>query len=729
MNRKLLLQMLPPEPASREAVEMIRADRLKREDRKELNSYYWGPNRHQCVYVWDTVTYFEYGIQAVIEAEVCDHLLRLSIYSRYALHRGDLQPEVVVYIDKRKKRWRNYFPQTGKWTEAMIDRVSDVKTDRVTNRYRFVMYDKIACTGTQKAIGYLESDIEMEPKDTAYDAVLRWQRWIREERNERKKEVQADKWNKAMELIPPIPDDFEDWCFRYGMRRHNFLLRQIIPKYDQRRTWIGKYRYICTYCGTEWESNDPGVHNAECECPFCDTKLVLKYWGRQKVLRREEYTGIIQRYGDGFVLRRFYVLTTRRKETDYVPVKAILETRRMIMDKHLNPLACYEHDDRQGSVAPCWNPKLVTDGYRYPPTPRIKCFECAVMYTANIREVMSGKNKWLAKLGEKGSLFLPGEGEEIYPVETLKRMKEHAFLEYVERAGLIKLARQIFRYGKTEELNTSAGRMTDLLNVTGNSIARMKRGNIGYYGLNALRYAEQHDEKLGDEALKLIDDKEINIQPLQLGRTDLTLQKAVLYINKMAMRSKRTFAQMTSRYRDYLDLAEERGMDLHDDIVRRSPKVDELHDRWSEEKQAAKDAKREKDVDRKYKRIAQDLSINREHFCYEAGGFCIVVPEKASDLVREGRLLHHCVGASDRYMKRMISRESFILFLRRQSRQESPYYTLECTWEGKILQAYSEFDRRPDYNEVIGPWLNRFTKALKKKVEKEKRQQLLQEAI
>ena len=80
-------------------------------------------------------------------------------------------------------------------------------------------------------------------------------------------------------------------------------------------------------------------------------------------------------------------------------------------------------------------------------------------------------------------------------------------------------------------------------------------------------------------------------------------------------------------------------------------------------------------------------------------------------------------------MKRMISRESFILFLRRQSRQESPYYTLECTWEGKILQAYSEFDRRPDYNEVIGPWLNRFTKALKKKVEKEKRQQLLQEAI
>jgi hypothetical protein len=307
-------------------------------------------------------------------------------------------------------------------------------------------------------------------------------------------------------------------------------------------------------------------------------------------------------------------------------------------------------------------------------------------------------------------------------------MKIYSFLEYVERAGLIKLARQIFNYGKTEELNTSAGRMTDLLNVTGNSIARMKRGNIGYYGLNALRYAEQHDEKLGDEALKLIDDKEINIQPLQLDRTGLTLQKAVLYINKMAMRSRRTFGQMNTRYRDYLDLAQERGMDLHDDIVRRSSKVDELHDRWSEEKQKAKDAKREKDVDRKYKRIAQNLSINKEHFHYEAKGFCIVVPEKASDLVREGRILHHCVGASDRYMKKMTERESFILFLRREHQQESPYYTLECTWEGKILQAYSEYDRKPDYDN-IGPWLQRFTRAIQKRIAKENTQKLMQATV
>jgi len=53
---------------------------------------------------------------------------------------------------------------------------------------------------------------------------------------------------------------------------------------------------------------------------------------------------------------------------------------------------------------------------------------------------------------------------------------------------------------------------------------------------------------------------------------------------------------------------------------------------------------------------------------------------------------------------------------------------LECTGEGRILQAYSEYDRKPDY-EVIGPWLQRFTRAIQKKIAKENTQKLMQEAV
>ena len=732
MIKKLLLQMLPPEKASREAVDVIRADKLQRQDYYTRNAYFYGPRARDYSYVMERETRFKYNVQAVIETEICDHILRLSVYSRYALHRGDLYPEVVVYIDKKERRWMNYFPETGKWTEAMIDTAAaSVRVDQMTNGsyYGYLTKDTTVCIGAEKAVSYFETEVDIQIRDNAYDVALRWQQAVRAEQNERRKDARIGKWNRAMELIPPLPDDFEDWSFRDGMRKSNFLLRQIIPRYDQRRIWIGKYRYTCTFCGADWESNDPGKHNAKVECPFCDTKLVMKYWGRQKTLMRDEFTGIIQNYGEGFVVRKFYVKKVRRKENDYQSKTTFSEVVRMITDRNFNPIACYERDDRQGNYAVCWNPKRVGSIYQYPGTSRIKCFGYAVMYTGNLTEVFSGGDKWFQKLGKAGSLFYPGEGEEVYPVEIIGRMKELAYLEYVERAGLFKLSRQIFKHQWTKELNTAACRLTDLLGVSGNAVSRMKKWDLGTSGLEALRYVEAHGEKIGDEALKVIDEREIRIGTLQLDRTGMTLQQTVLYLYKMARRTSRSIPQTIIRYRDYLNLAEERGMDLHDDIVRRSSKMDELHDRWSAEKQAAKDADRMRKVDREYKTIAKDFMANQQHFSYTAAGLCIMVPARASDLIIEGSTLHHCVGASDGYMKKMNSHTTWILFLRKVGEENSPYYTLEVKWDGEILQAYSEFDRKPDYDNKIGPWLKRFQKAVRKRVEKEKAAQLLQQAI
>lgn len=723
MNRKLLLQMLPPEKASRETVETIRADRL------ESKTYSWN---YGCYYgyaygnIYKKETRFGYGVQAVIEAETCDHILRLSIYSRYAIHRGDMQPEVVVYIDRQESRWLNYYPETGKWTRAMIDHVKDVKLDSKTNNnYQWASEEQIVSIGAKKAADYFGACVEAS--DSIHDMVYAWQRKIREDLNDKERTRKLRKWEQAMELVPPLPEDFQEWSLQEGMRAHNYLLRQVIPNYDLRRTWIGKYRYTCTYCGEMWESNDPGKHNEEYECPFCDTKIKLKYWGRQKGLEDEEYTGIIQRYGEGYIFRKFHLRAVWKQSQDYIPRKYIKEACRVITDAEFNPMACYEEDDNR-RVGRCWNPK--TTNYMWQP-PTVKEYGSAVMYTRNIKEVMCGADKWLAKLGEPGSLFLPGEGEPVVPTVTLRAMKQYAFLEYVERAGMTRLAWDIFHGYKADELNTKAGKLKDLLMLSGDSVARAKRLDIGWYGYKALRYAEEHGEKISDDTLQYVDRRKIIVTNhcLSMERTGLTLQQTVLYITKMAKRLNRNFEQTRNRYKDYLDLAEERGMDLHDDIVRRSTKMDELHDRWSDEKQARNDAKRGIAVDRKFKTIARDCVANQAHFGYKAAGLCIIVPKKASDLITEGRTLHHCVGASESYMSKMNSHKTFILFLRRVGEENSPYYTLEVKWDGQILQAYSEFDRKPDYDNKIGPWLQRFQKAIQKRIAKENTQQIMQEAI
>ena len=81
--------------------------------------------------------------------------------------------------------------------------------------------------------------------------------------------------------------------------------------------------------------------------------------------------------------------------------------------------------------------------------------------------------------------------------------------------------------------------------------------------------------------------------------------------------------------------------------------------------------------------------------------------------MKEGRVLHHCVGASDSYMKKMAEGKTWICFLRKKKEPDKPYYTLEIKMENdEILQWYSEFDRKPDEKEV-GKVLGKFKKQLK----------------
>ena len=76
--------------------------------------------------------------------------------------------------------------------------------------------------------------------------------------------------------------------------------------------------------------------------------------------------------------------------------------------------------------------------------------------------------------------------------------------------------------------------------------------------------------------------------------------------------------------------------------------------------------------------------------------------------------MHHCVGASDVYMNAMAEGRRWILFLRRKSELDKPYYTIEIDmFTDEIQQYYSEYDRQPD-KEVVRRVLDKFRQSLRK---------------
>ena len=68
----------------------------------------------------------------------------------------------------------------------------------------------------------------------------------------------------------------------------------------------------------------------------------------------------------------------------------------------------------------------------------------------------------------------------------------------------------------------------------------------------------------------------------------------------------------------------------------------------------------------------------------------------SSDILVEGDMLCHCLRGSDRYWDRIQTHESYILFLRRASALDTPYYTLEVEPDGTVRQKRTKFDRQED---------------------------------
>lgn len=275
----------------------------------------------------------------------------------------------------------------------------------------------------------------------------------------------------------------------------------------------------------------------------------------------------------------------------------------------------------------------------------------------------------------------------VDPSYLLNRLYYTPELEYVIKGGFIRLAADLINLGQ------SAAKIKVLKKLSKENKERLIKYNGGVYTLELLQeFPQISDENLKEFAKIRSYDKANQItsflgvpNPLNLNHVMTLLRKTGgLRCDNIRM------------YSDYLDMAQARGADIHDEIIYRNKRWREFHDRYVEEANREKVKQKAK----KFAGIQKDYKKNVALYAWEGKGFSILVPRNYLDIVDEGTRQHHCVGASDTYMLRMATRESFILFLRHSDKKEKPYYTLEVKPNGQIVQAYAAYDRKPDYDKV-----------------------------
>lgn len=656
-------------------------------------------------YKYKTCKYFLY-FRAAVENEI----LKVFVYSRKWLLKGRKEPEYIVFIDKRNEEFITLDPAENKWRTAKIDMLHFD-----TGGYsRYYSTENYQTETTRKIVNDYFGTKKIEVKKV----ILEFQNKVRKDELSRKHRREIDEIDEVMNEVPELPKNFNDWVIRNCFRETLFYK----PDRKHKRPDV-----FCTHCGKWVPSPEIPKHGEKCICPNCKTEATYRSWNKQKYVTEDVDVAIIQKLKDetGYVLRRFEcrLKRTREKGWENVEFRKYEELRATLNENFtLHKMYSYEEYKNTGVLRWCY----AIDGSRwygyYTPS-----FGTAYMFTPNLKIVL--KNEAFGKMNLK-RMFYGGERKRVDPINVLVILGKHPYLEYFEKSGLSNLVNEIMEHKEQRALfDVYAKRIHEVLMLDKQRFQRLRKLNGGCHILAALQYERQSGEKITDAGLMYIQKNKIDIQRLGLNRTNLSIQKALNFLERQQELNGFNFEETRRYYEDYLNMAEERGMDLTDEIVCKNTRMMEFHNRYLEEKNQKQNTKRDKEVNRKFQEIANNYADNKEHFEWQNEHFVIVVPKQASDITKEGRLQHHCVGASDNYMRKMAKKETFILFLRHIESQNIPYYTLEVKWDGSIIQAYAAYDRKPEYRELVEPLLEKFKKQISKRMLEESKKDMMNESL
>lgn len=292
------------------------------------------------------------------------------------------------------------------------------------------------------------------------------------------------------------------------------------------------------------------------------------------------------------------------------------------------------------------------------------------------------------------------KGDDI--IEYLRIYEKYPQAEYLVKLGLstYALSKQILeKVGKDKAFRKFLGRNRDMLSspkqIYINSIlSAYKQGK----SIEAVQSLETRKKVLAKSPLA-------PIRNLVKGE----YERYFNYIDKQNANN--------TLYLDYLNACLYLGLDMTEERNRYPHDFKHWHDIRIDEMSTAKALKDEQERKQYYEDFAKVASKYLPLQSLENGAYIVIIAQSPSELVKEGEVLHHCVGKMG-YDRKFAREESLIFFVRSATDTKMPLATIEYDVKHKkILQFYADHNSTPsaeikDY--VNNVWLPNANKALKK---------------
>lgn len=156
-------------------------------------------------------------------------------------------------------------------------------------------------------------------------------------------------------------------------------------------------------------------------------------------------------------------------------------------------------------------------------------------------------------------------------------------------------------------------------------------------------------------------------------------EETLKYILRQQQKKKRYYSirGVLIDWIDYLKDCGKLGLNLEDTAVLKPHDLQQAHQNII----AQLKIKADEELDKQMAKLKEE----RKRYNFAAGGFIAKVAENSTELIVEGKVLHHCVGT---YADKHAKGKCTIILIRRLEEPEVPFYTMELVGpENRIIQV------------------------------------------
>ena len=621
---------------------------------------------------WGTCTKEERQYDLFMRCMIQDGILKVSMFLPKMLRLDARDPAFDLFIDREARQFLTYGYENKKWLTGKLDRI-DWGSDSNTQMKRWISpYD------AEVIKEYLGTE-----KGTYWD-ILSYQQGIRREELMRRHKRETDPWDADMALTPDLPKDWEHWVDKVGVPE-NYIF------YVYKKG--GAKQGYCSYCGKDVPIRGIPRNNQKGHCTCCRHEITYKAVGRlgYHLDTKEVCVYLLQSRPDGFVVREFWA-SRRYTNGDYKnPEISCAEHWRTIYDRQMDRRFYYwgnykQCDMRWISGMPSSSWMGYNSIYNYRGSEPGRVYGKTLPHLAKAELKPTGLVAWIQAHGMVAN-----------PDNYLAILRNVPQFEQIWKADLPQLMEECLKDSSSVRDAIKAPQessLTKALGIDKQGLGRLRRHNGGCFLLCWLQVEKESGKPISDELLQWFSDQKIKATDLNFIWGKMNPLQVYNYLLRQAKVCRESARQVLTTWSDYISMAERLGIDTSDEIIYRVNKLRQRHDELvvrchqeDDKIRAAKVLKDHPEVDR----ICQSI---KEKYEYTGKKYAVVAPSGVLDIIVEGNVLHHCVSSNERYWERIERHETYILFLRKTSAPDIPYYTLEVEPDGTVRQKRTKFDRQ-----------------------------------